>query len=371
MKVYFKPVSAINVLIGALCVSILLILVITVEQQRIGQSEAIRVYVNSFFVFWNFKSIGLTTPVFPGGYLVMAFFIVVFLARLFTSTSFTVSGIGKALVNIGLIVLLGSYLYTNISKTETQALLKPGERLNYGDDVHAFEVALVTDSENENERVFAIPQRMLERSQTIRHDDLPFSIRVDDFVLNSIIRERDESLPQNTRLADQDKGDSVYSTRIKNSKLGYKNNTPSVYVILFNKEESIGTWLLHEAWEPQRFEYKNKQYSLHLRARRIYYPFEVRFESFEASPGSTLLTTSLIGDNIQESNSKETVNGSNHFGYHIFLEDNLDENQASKVFVKRIPGKTIPLYAVALISVGLILILGSSQVNRKASPPAL
>ncbi len=358
MSVYLKPIASTGFLVGLLYLSILLGFVVTFEQERLGPVEAIDTYIHSFFVFWNPSFVNLAIPVFFGGYTLIALFTVSLFARIYTGFELNLKQCGGTLINMGAMGTLIGYLIINATGTESQLLLKEGNAVRYADDVNEFEFVLTNVTGSETNRAYSVPQSMLERSQTIRHSELPFAIRVDAFMINSIIRERNEFLPSDTPLANQGRGKVVYASPIPKARFQNIANEPSALITIFEMEKAVGAWLVKSGWTPQKFEYRNRQYTLQLRPKRHYLPFSVELHRIERSESESPVATIEIADQsgkFTETRQLSVRHPIRSNGHNLYLSDISLSNRELLVNVKRIPGKWIPTVSFASIVIGALM----------------
>src|SRR5262245_20599914 len=135
-------------------------------------------------------------PVFPGGYLLGFTFLLNLLASQIKTFELSWRKLGLQLLHVGLILLLLGQLSTDIFSVESSMHIRVGEAKNYAEVETYCELAVVDVSQPDRDRVTAVPQDVLMREREIKHESLPFVIRVNKFYKNSEVTNRkpDETL---------------------------------------------------------------------------------------------------------------------------------------------------------------------------------
>src|ERR1041385_5520981 len=138
-----------------------LIFVGTLAQVDLGLYKAQNEFFRSFVVFWGPKSASWKIPVLPGGYLVGGVLLLNLIAAHVRSFHFTRKKIGIWLIHSGLILLLLGQLLTDMLSRESMLRLREGETKNYSETEREAELAVIDTTGAGNDKVVAIPQRIL------------------------------------------------------------------------------------------------------------------------------------------------------------------------------------------------------------------
>lgn len=367
MKAYLNIIASTRFLLALLSLSLLLGLFATIEQQRIGSIAAIEKYIHVFIVSWKPQGMNVAIPVFLGGYTIMILFVLNLIAQSIIKFQSTVKRVGATLINTGAALLVVAYLTISSSTVESQSLVTKRKPIAYAEDLNHFEVVLSNTTAEESNRTYAIPQVMLERSQTIRHIDLPFSIRIDAFSINSLVKERNDLLPSDTPLANQGRGKTVYAVPLPAAKSYLESNNPSALVTLFEPDRAIGAWLVKNGWPPQAFEYNDTRYSLQLRPMRHYLPFSVQLDNIGHNEELTPVSKLIIFDNDKASSSSVEISPTQptvHNGYRLYKADYSLSNQEILVTIKNVTGLQLPPLAYGFIILGALIRLAANYRER-------
>ncbi len=168
-----------------LALSILLVFVGTVAQADEGLYGAQARYFKHWFVFGiSFFGYHLPIPL-PGGYLLGTALLINLVAAHIQRFQWTWKKIGIHLAHAGIILLLVGQLVTDLLSRETQLHFYEGETKNYSESGRDYELAFVSDAGNDTEEVVAFPERSLTGGQEIRHEKLPFAVRIKELWRNS------------------------------------------------------------------------------------------------------------------------------------------------------------------------------------------
>ena len=138
-----------------LVLSMMLVLMATLAQTRLGIWEVMSRYIRTFVVWVPVG--GRELPVFPGGWLLGG----LLLANLIPHASrFTWSWKKAPLITIhaGLVVLLLSELITGLFARETEITLDEGASRFYSEAPRQAELAIVDSSSHEHDRVWSIAE---------------------------------------------------------------------------------------------------------------------------------------------------------------------------------------------------------------------
>jgi len=184
------------------------------------------------------------------------------------------------MVHFGLILLLLGQLLTDMLSHETSLHLREGEAKNYSEADRYAELAVIDVSDKDTDKVVAIPQNVLARQKEIQHAELPFTLRIKEFHINSQVQERE---PASTTPAAATQGVGAKATLrpLPRVTVNEQRDLPSTVVELITAQGSLGTWLFSEWIErPQTISVNNRTYEVGLRPRRHYKPFTIQLLNF-------------------------------------------------------------------------------------------
>jgi ABC-type transport system involved in cytochrome c biogenesis permease subunit len=196
---------------------------------------------------------------------------------------------GVVLLHGGVALMMLSEILTAMGAHESQMRIAEGASSNWSYDIRTGELAVTDRSGNDVDRVTVIPQSLLaanvKESGTIDHPELPFKIRVREWMTNSKLVELAAGKKDNLATAGFGLKDVAEEQRgttgvDQNSSV----NVASAYVELFSKKtgDSVGTYLVSQNYlRDQPIEVDGKSYDIALRFERKYYPFHVYLKDFK------------------------------------------------------------------------------------------
>src|SRR5215469_11864575 len=193
-KMVYDPLirffTSLRLTVVCLGFAILLVFLGTLAQVDLGLYKAQNEFFRSFLVFWGPKDGSWKIPVLPGGYLVGGVLLINLIAAHITRFKWTRAKAGIWMVHVGLILLLLGQLGTDLLSRESSLHLREGEAKNYSEADRQAELAIIDISDPDTDKVVAIPQALLMHKSEIRHEALPFAVRVKKFYANSIVEDR-------------------------------------------------------------------------------------------------------------------------------------------------------------------------------------
>ena len=99
---------------------------------------------------------------------------------------FTPRKYGILLVHAGLIFLLVGQFMTEIFQVESTMRIEVGETKNYSEAPRRTELAVMDVTDPDKDKVVVIPESVLAKGGEIRTPDLPFALRVERYLPNSM-----------------------------------------------------------------------------------------------------------------------------------------------------------------------------------------
>ena len=381
-----------------LVLSMVLVLLGTLEQVHWGVWHVQKVYFGGWLCFYPLDPTATLRIPLPGGFLLGALLVLNLGFAHFRHFKATAEKAGIAMIHGGLLVLLLGGFVTAVYQEESAMIIPEGENRDYSEAFRDFEIALV-EKAGSADRVVAVPDAIL-RGLAAGHlpaavplPDTGLTLVVHSFHINAMLRAKSQ-MPDGTDL----KATQGIGAR---AQLAYKPlpesfddnrpNAPTALVELKAGEKSLGTWAVNlnltESFDAQAFEEGGKKYEISLRRTRHYVPFSVRLDKFthEKYPGTETPRRFASDVTIKE--------GAGSFSFHISMNQPLrhagltfyqssfgstkDGKSLSVLQVVRNPGWLIPYVSVLVMSIGLLWHFGFSLARflggraAKASAAAL
>ena len=239
-----KFFSSLRLTVACLAFGLVLVFVGTLAQVDLGLYKAQNDYFRSFFVYWSPAHATWKIPVLPGGYLIGFVLLANLVTAHYTRFVFTRKKLGIWLTHVGIILLLVGQLLTDMLSRESAMHIREGEGKNYSEAEREAELSVVEESNSDTEKVVAIPQGRLERKNIIRHEQLPFAIRVKEFFGNSST----EALNPKTGVAAATQGAGLRRQvkLLPHVTKQDERDMPSAVIEIMSGGKSLGTWLVSE-----------------------------------------------------------------------------------------------------------------------------
>ncbi len=380
INVLIKISTSMWLTVACLVLGMLLVFFGTLAQVEIGLLKAQNEFFRSFLVFWGPKGASWKIPVMPGGYLVGGVLLINLVASHFKRFRFSRDKAGIWMVHFGLILLLLGQLGTDKLSRESMLHLRDGQAKNYTEDFSQNELAVIDTTDKESDKVVAIPQALLARQNEIRHPELPFTVRVKKFLLNSTLEQR----PPNATTppaASRDMGLQIDVRELPHVTAMDQRDVPSALVEVVTPEGSLGTWLVSE-WldRPQTFSWKNRTYQLAMRLRRYYKPYTIQLVEFRHDlyagteiPKNFSSRVRVIRPGTGENREvKIYMNNPLRYAGETYYQADFDrDDKGTKLQVVHNPSWLTPYFACILVGLGLVVqfathLLGFSFKRRTA-----
>jgi hypothetical protein len=205
---------------------------------------------------------------------------------------------GIVLLHSGLILMMMSELITGLSAEEGMMTIAEGQSSNFCQDNRHVELAFIDTSPADHDWVVVVPEWRLKRGGTIHDSLLPCDLEVapPGFMKNAGLRAPRPGEPnpatsgRGLTLLAQERGEEPGAAATQRVDL------PALYVRLKDQksEQTFGTYLaavgLSLSGPPERVTLGGKTYTLSLRFKRTYKPYELRLTKFryDRYPGTTI-----------------------------------------------------------------------------------
>ncbi len=364
MKPFIKFFASLELAIACMVLGLILIFIGTLDQVNLGIHGATERYFYTFFVYWILPGTEIAIPYFPGGYTIGLVLLVNLVTALFVRFRYSWKKTGVLMVHFGVITLLLGELISSMMQVDSAMIIDEGSSSNYSEDRRIMELAVIDYSQSEDtNRVYAFPEEMLETEQDCRHEELPFTIGINEYMPNSVIQRRDETTPSKALIVNQGIGLNTFAEEIpKTGKMDDVNRASAILTIFDNSGEVIGTWLASLGFPPQKFTFQDKEYSLEIRRKRYYYPFEIALKDFSHDKylGTNIpmnFSSEIELTHEKRGEQREFLIYMNHplryDGLTFFQSGFANEDTTTILQVVSNPGRHLPYISCGLIFLGL------------------
>lgn len=362
IKRYLRILGSVRITIGCFFATAMLLLMMSVAQIEQGPKGLEENFIYSIFVYWDPQKLDFLVPYYPGGYLIALTLVANLMTAIFFQFKQNGKAIGLCLIYFSVILLvIGDFISKQNRYTSSMDVVEGG-KTSYSESTDEFELSIMDVSDSKIDRVFAIPEAMLRRRQTIRHPELPFFVSINEYMPNSVVDDKARSASTLQIVANKGIGKSLSTRRTKSVTQFDESNTPSALITLFNAEKAIGTWLVRDGWDEQRLNYEGNIYAINLRKKRYYHPYFFKLiEQTKPTEGSTDRSRSAkISLNEKDSTRNITITPERPFfyngiSYHLKTQN---ENGVELSAIKN-PSKLLPYWALAIGFIGTTIYLFS------------
>ena len=376
--------ASLKLTVFLLVLSMILVLLGTLEQVHWGVWHVQKVYFSSWLCFYPMDPTAAFRFPLPAGFTIGALLMLNLGFAHFRHFKATSAKIGISMIHAGLLLLLGGGFITAIYQEESAMIIPEGEKRNYSEAFREFEIALVQKSAA-TEAVVAIPDSILrdiaakKAPASVELPGTPYTLVVQTYHPNAMIRAKSQMSDGLDLKATQGIGarTQLAYKPLPESYDDNRPNAPTAIVELKTKEKSLGIWALNlnltESFDAQTFDDAGKTYELSLRRTRYYVPFTVHLDKFthEKYPGTETPRRFASDVQINEGTSSFAYNISmnqplRHAGLTFFQSSfgsTKDGKSLSVLQVVRNPGWLLPYISVAVMSLGLVWHFGFSLLR--------
>src|SRR6266496_410606 len=352
----------------------------TIAQVNLGLYKAQNEFFRGFFIFWQPTGSNLKIPVFPGGYLIGGLLLINLLAAHTRYYRPEKRKIGIAMIHLGVVLLLVGQLLTDLLSTESSMHIREGSAANYSEAGRSFELAVIETTDKDSDQVVAIPEYRLLKRRTIAHPELPFTVRVQKFYVNSSLsKESGEGYqPVKTTAGG---GRSLWWREMPRETAMDRGDTPSGIVELTTPQGSLGTYLVSAFLHPQEFTHNGRQFKLDLRPQRFYKPFSLHLVEFrfDRYPGTEIPKNFSSRVRLQRPDTGEDrevllyMNSPLRYAGETFYQADWDKEDEKGTILQVVhnPSWLTPYFACVMVAAGLIFqflthLIGFAKKRRPA-----
>ena len=359
----FNFFASLRLTVVCLMLGIVLVFAGTIAQVDMGLYKAQNEYFRSLFVFWTPHGSSLRIPFLPGGYLVGSVLVINLVAAHFKRFTLERSKAGIWMVHFGLITLLVGQLMTDMLAHESTLHLREGQAKNYSESDRQVELAFVNTTDPASDWVVVIPQTTLMSQKEISHPALPFTVRVKDFFLNSVVEERPPTAVEPPAATQGAGARAVLKERPRVTDTDHRD-VPSAVVELVGPQGSLGSWLASEfVDQAQSFPISNQTWRVSLRLRRYYKSFSVQLREFQHDvyPGTDIpknFSSRVLVQRPATGESREVLikmNSPLRYAGDTFYQASYDpDDHGSVLQVVHNPSWLTPYFSCVLVGLGLL-----------------
>jgi hypothetical protein len=386
--------SSLRLTIVLLALGMVLVFAGTIAQVDLGLYKAQNDYFRSSFVYWGPKTAGWRIPVLPGGYAVGGLLLINLITAHFKRFHFSNKKIGIWMTHIGLIMLLVGQLLTDMLSRETHMWLSQGQAKSYSDSSAHVELAVIDTSDPTRDHVVAFGEKLVTHKGELKNPDLPFTIKVKDYFVNSEPQVRAPMMAKVAPQASNGVGKSVEFTEVTPTVSMDSRNIPAAVVEVVTPEGSLGTWVV-TSWlaeekllqilgsglrsqageemgsrlartvnEPQEFTFKGHTFQLALRPVRFYKPFSIQLQQFshDRYAGTDIPKNFSSRIRVRRADTGEDrevlikMNTPLRYGGETFYQSGFDDVDPTVTILQVVhnPGWLAPYFACFLVGAGLV-----------------
>lgn len=369
MKPFIKFLTSLRLTVVCLIFAILLVFFGTLAQVNEGLYQAQARWFRSFFIWWGPSGASWKLPVFPGGYLVGGVLLINLIAAHINRFQIGWKKLGIHVTHGGIILLLVGQLATDLLSHETQMRFLEGETRTYSESALRNELVFATDASRPGEEeVVSIPESLLKTQKEIRHEKLPFVVRVNQYHPNAKV---DEPRPMATvqPAATRGAGANFGLTPLPQTFSMETRNIPGAVIDIAGAQGSLGTWLVSPELRPQEIKVGDRTWRVSFRWERQYLPYKMQLlkATHEVYTGTKIpknFQSRVRIENPQRSETREVdiymnnplrYEGLTFFQYQMG-RDEVDMNRGSSTLqVVRNPSWLTPYIGCILVGAGMVI----------------
>ncbi|MBC8522761.1 cytochrome c biogenesis protein ResB [PVC group bacterium] len=382
MRSILQPLASLRLTVVIFALSIFLIFAGTLAQVHEGIWTVVAQYFRSTLVTIDLQifvpqSIAKVPGAFwfPGGLTLGVAMLVNLIAAHLVRFKLNRKRAGIIITHLGVILLLVGEFVTGIAAKEGNMTILEGESVNYIENVRTTELAVIDQSNPDDDFVVVVPDQLLRSSGgSIRHNLLPFSITVTEWMPNSTVLGPDQNQGPRKALADSGMA-SIYAAvpiPVATGVDGAGVDAPSAYVTMSQGDRKLGSYLLSVFIDqPQALVLDGKKYWLQLRFTRTYKPFSLHLVDFKhdlftgtqmARNYSSLVRLVDKSRNVDREVLIYMNHPLRHAGETFYQASFLQGDSGTVLQVVQNPGWLLPYISSTMITIGMLLHFGTRLV---------
>ena len=373
--------ASLRLTVALLVLSMLLVLLGTLEQVHWGVWHVQKEYFTSWYCFYPMDETARARMPLPGGFLLGGLLIANLAFAHFRHFKSGLRNLGISMIHGGLLLLLVGGFVTAVYQEESAMVIPEGESRTYSEAFREFEISL-TEKAEAKEKVTVVPDALLRLADPARPESrhIPLAsglaLEIKAYHPNASLRALSQ-MPEGTELKVTQGIGAQSKLALRPLRESFDDNTgnaPAAEVEVIADGRSLGSWILAvgltESFPPQTFEHAGKTYELNLRRARHYHPFSLRLDQFthEKYPGTNTPKRFASDVTVQEDGRSFAFNISmnnplRHGGLTFFQSSFGNTREGKNISVLQVvrnPGAWMPYVSVGLMSVGLLWHFGFS-----------
>ena len=397
-----KFFTSLRLTVVLLAFAIVLVFIGTLAQVDEGLYNAQSRYFRQWLVL-GLDLFGRRIPlILPGGYLIGTMLLINLLAAHIYRFQFSVKKIGIQLAHAGVILILVGQLATDMFAHESEVHFYVGQTQSYSESPQYYELIFSTPTGSNTEQVVSIPASWLARGGVIQDTNLPFTIRVKQYWINSEPSFRAPMMQNGPPLSTNGVALNFDFHPDAEVKTTDEKNVPTALIELDGAGGSLGDWvvsdwtgdatmieavrnnyasiagsqmareIVNDLTRPQTVFVDGKKYTFALRAQRTIFPFSLTLlkATHTLYPGSDTpkdfrslvqLHNTRTGENRQveiSMNHPLRYEGLTFYQYQMNASDaavEAGQTPSSVLMVVHNPSWLTPYIGCAMVALGLVI----------------
>lgn len=397
--------TSLRLTVACLLAAIVLVFVGTLAQVDLGLYAAQSKFFRSFLVYWTPEGSHWKIPVFPGGWLVGTILLINLLAAHAKRFKFTPKKYGILMIHGGLILLLLGQFMTELFQVESTMRLEPGQTKNYTEAPRHNELAVIDTTDPNEDKVTVIPESLLAKGGEIRTPALPFALRVEKYLPNSMPAGPMSGAGEKIKASDGIGQRLLFSPAGSATAMDSEDN-PAALIQVVSDKGPIGDWTV-STWmtrypefenlqnmlggvlgdtsisQPQRFSYGGHTWEIALRPVRYYKPYQITLLSFhhDLYAGTDVPKNFSSKIHLTDAAKGEDrdvliyMNNPLRYRGETFYQASFEPGDRGTILqVVRNPASITPYVACSLVALGLVTqflmhLIGFARKRAKAAAP--
>lgn len=369
------PLASIRLTVTLLALSILLVFFGTLAQIDQGIWTVVSRYFRSI---WVWVPLQIFFPramvvgggfVFPGGWLLGGLLLANLIAAHAVRFAWNWQRAGIILIHLGIILLLVGELATGLFAVEANMTIDEGSWSNYVEDARACELAIVDPSDPQHDEHTTVSEALLRAGGLIRHEVLPFDVRVEKWFANSRMIETGDAGENPASAGAGQRYVAVERPPTSGTDTDQKVDVPSLYATLIERGsgKALGTWLFTLWLNEQHVEVGGKHYDVALRNRRTYKPYTLHLIDFKHDKYMGTEIPKNFSSHVRvvdpgQGVDREVLIYMNHplrYAGETFYQSSFKPGDTATILqVVRNPGWLLPYIACGLVTLGMLAHFG-------------
>jgi hypothetical protein len=289
---------------------------------------------------------------------------------------------GVLVLHLGLIVMMLSEWVTGTFAVEGAMSIGNGETVNFVDDHHEVELAIIDRSDPKVDDVVVIPGSFLRKGGTIRNALLPFDVTVEKYMVNSELGKIRGRVANPATAGDGLKWLAEERPEVSGADTDQKRDITSAYLTFRQKDtgKAIDTYLVSIVFYanlshrqlpelPQHVRAGGKEYEVMLRPKRTYRPFSIQLLEFHHdrflgtnTPKNYSSDVRLVDPRPDQREDRKVKIWMNHplryAGETFYQQTFFPDDSGTVLQVVRNPGWLMPYIACIMVALGMMIHFG-------------